>query len=102
MKYHVTVKTSGTMVFEIDSNLVDTGVFPFEIWAKDNAEQICKYYNPIKDKVHQDTIEIEPFPSCSKQEAYEILAEDLSYKKDGTALGRDLRLKYLEILKPEE
>jgi hypothetical protein len=88
------------MVFEIDSNLVDTGVVPFEIWAKDNAEQICKYYNPIRESESIEIIDIDLQEVISKAEAYEILADDLSYKDDGTALGREQRLKYLKILKP--
>lgn len=100
MKYLVTIETSGTMVFEIDSNLIDTVIFDFETWARKNTEEICRYYNPIKDRVNKEVVGVTSL--CSKQEAYEILADDLSYKDDGTALGREQRLKYLKMLKPQE
>ena len=98
-KYLVTTdsyKTS-TYLFEMDMDLDH-----FAEWAQEHVERFDHMTNPIRETESIEIIDIDLQEVISKAEAYEILADDLSYKDDGTALGREQRLKYLEILKPQE
>jgi len=74
----------------------------FAEWAQEHVERFDHMTNPIRETESIEIIDIDLQEVISKAEAYEILADDLSYKDDGTALGREQRLKYLEILKPQE
>jgi hypothetical protein len=101
MKYHVMIETSGTMVFEIDSSLIDlTGMTSFNEWARVNAEEIHKYYNPIEDRISHQTIKMKP--SCSKKEAFKILLTELCLEDGVHTLNIEHRTDLLKMLKPEE
>jgi hypothetical protein len=99
MKYLVTTDSNRTATYSFE---MDMDLNHFAGWAREHVERFDQLTNPIRESESIEIIDIDLQEVISKAEAYEILADDLSYKDDGTALGREQRLKYLEILKPQE